>query len=283
LEGDLLSEDHAELSKSDNDTQTEFNNFLERHMGTFTNVARSLPSMKAAMFTFFRKYLGILGRKDAAWLQKMLLEQGNRPHFELILSNAVNSFLIHKELEVKGRVEGGEQFPTFEVPREIYINEFVEEIVDHKKNIMKPCYLMKDRSNVEKIFEKIIDTDSNVKWWFKNGVNKVEYFGVKYFFPANRIKSFYPDYVVQYIDGTIGIFETKSNGDDENLGGFNEKTKRKAEALYVWKKALSDKGIKVRAGIVLVVSDKSIFIHEKNNFDIEKAIRNDLSDWSPFK
>lgn len=283
LEGDLLSEDHAELSKSDNDTQAEFNNFLERHMGTFTNVARSLPSMKAAMFTFFRKYLGIFGRKDVTWLQKMILEQGNLPHFELIFSNAVNAFSIHKELEVKDRVEGGEQFPIFEVPKEIYINEFVEEAVDHKRNIMNPSYLMKDRSNVEKIFEKIIDADTNVKWWFKNGVNKVEYLGVKYFFPANRIKSFYPDYVVQYLDGTIGVFETKSKGDDENLGGFNEKTKRKAEALYVWKKALSAEGIKVRAGIVLVVSDKSIYINEKDNFDIEKAIGNDLSDWTPFK
>ena len=283
LEGDLLGKDHAELSKSDNDTQAEFNNFLERHMGTFTNVARSLPSMKAALFTFFRKYLGIFGRKDVAWLQKMVLEQGNLPHFELVFSNAVNSFSIYKELEVKDRVEGGEQFPIFEVPGEIYINEFVEEIVDHKKNIMDPCYLIKDRSSVEKTFEKIIDADTNVKWWFKNGVNKVDYLGVKYFFPANRVKSFYPDYVVQYTDGTIGVFETKSKGDDENFGGFNEKTKRKAEALFIWKKALATAGIKVRAGIVLVVSEKSVYLNEKDHFDLEKAINNDLSDWTPFK
>jgi type III restriction enzyme len=283
LEGDLSSEKHAELSKSDNDTQAEFNTFLEHHMGTFTNVIRSLPSMKAAMFTFFRKYLGILGRRDVTWLQKMILEQVNRPHFELILSNAVNAFSLHKELEVKDRVESGEQFPIFEVPKEIYINEFVEEIIDYKKNVMSPCYLMKQRSNVEKIFEKILDADVSVKWWFKNGVNKVEYFGVKYFFPTNRIKSFYPDFIVQYLDGTIGIFETKSKGDDENLGGFNEKTKQKAEALYLWKKTLLAKGIKVKAGVVLVVNEKSIYINEKDNFDIQKAIGNDLSDWTPFK
>jgi hypothetical protein len=189
---------------------------------------------------------------------------------------------MHKELEIKNRVESGELFPIFEVPKEIYINEFVEEIIDYKRNVMNPCYLLKHRSNVEKIFEKILDADLNVKWWFKNGVNKVEYFGVKYFYPTNRIKSFYPDFIVQYLDGTIGIFETKSKGDDENLGGFNEKTKQKAEALYSWKKTLLAKGIKVRAGIVLVVSDKSIFINEKENFDIDKAIGNDLSDWAPF-
>jgi type III restriction enzyme len=282
LIGDVSSEKHAELSKSDNDTQAEFNKFLERHMGTFTNVARSLPSMKAAMFTFFRNYLGIFGRKDVSWLQKMILDQTNLPHFEILFTNAVSAFSVHKELEVKNRVEGGEQFPVFEVPKEIYVNEYVEEVVVMKKNIMNPCYLVKDRSNVEKIFEKIIDSNESVQWWFKNGVNKVEYLGVKYFFPANRIKSFYPDYIVQYKDGTLGIFETKSKGDDENLGGFNEKTKRKAEALFNWKKGLTSKGIKVRAGIVLVVSDKSIYINEKQNYDIEKAVNNDLSDWIPF-
>lgn len=282
LLGELSSEGHAELSKSDSDTQAEFNYFLERHMGTFTNVARSLPSMKAAVFTFFRKYLGILGRSDVTWLQKMILEESNLPHFELIFSNSVHAFSVHKELEVKDRVEGGEQFSTFEVPKEIYINEFLEEVVEHEKNIMAPCYLKRDRSNVERIFEKFIDSQPSVKWWFKNGVNKADYLGIKYFFPANRIKSFYPDYIVQYLDGTVGIFETKSKGDDENFGGFNLKTKQKAEALHVWKKALSTKGSKVKAGIVLVVSDKLIFLNEKNIFDIEKAIANDLSDWSSF-
>ena len=213
----------------------------------------------------------------------MILDQTNLPHFELIFSSAVLGFSVHKELEVKDRVEGGEQFSTFEVPKEIYINEFVEEIVDYKRNIMQDCYLMKDRSSVEKIFEKIIDKDDAIEWWFKNGVNKVEYLGMKYFFPANRIKSFYQDFIVHYKDGTIGVFETKSKGDDENFGGFNEKTKQKAEALFVWKKALSAKGIKVRAGIVLVVSEKLVYINENVKYDIAKANNNDLSDWIPFK
>ena len=282
LAGDISSENHAFLSKSDNDTQAEFNSFLERHMGTFTNVARSVPSMKAAMFSFFRNYLGIFGRKDVAWLQKMILDDQNLPHFELLFTNSVNSFSTYKELEVKNRVEGGEQFPVFEVPAEIYINEFVEEISKTNKCVMEPSYLMVSRSGVEKSFEKLIDNDEKILWWFKNGVNKIEYFGVKYFYPVNRIKSFYPDYIVKYKDGTVGIFETKSQGDDVNLGGFNEKTKRKAEALAVWKKEQITQGRKVRAGIVLVVSDKSIFINENDTFDIEKAIKGDLSDWIPF-
>lgn len=280
LTGDLTSENHAELSKSDNDTQAEFNNFLQSHMGTFKNVSRSIPSLKAGLFSFFRNYLGILGRKDLTWLQKMVLDQKNRPHFEIIFSNAISAFSTHKEMEVRNRVEGGEQFPTFEVPKEIYINEFVEEIVNYKKNLMNPCCLTRERSNVERIFENYLEKDENVEWWFKNGINKIEYFGVKYIFPANRIKSFYPDFIVKYKHGLIGVFETKSKGDDENFGGFNEKTKCKAEALFEWKNRITRDGRNVKVGIVLVISELKIYFNEQKIYDIEKAVNNDLSDWS---
>ena len=66
----------------------------------------------------------------------MILDQTNLPHFEIVFTNAVSAFSVHKELEVKSRVEGGEQFPVFEVPKEIYVNEYVEEVVVMKKNIM---------------------------------------------------------------------------------------------------------------------------------------------------
>ena len=282
LDGELQSENHVEFNKSDNDAQAEFNSFLEQQMGTFTNKARSVPSMKAAIFSFFRKYLGHFGRSDASWLQRMILKTENIQHFQLLLSNSVTQFGISKELEVKTRVEGGEQHSVFEVPSEIYINEFVEEVVPMKRNIMEPCYLRTERSQVEKNFEKRVDTDEKVAWWFKNGVNKIEYLGIKYIFPANRIKSFYPDYIVYYKDGTIGVFETKSKGDDENFGGFNEKTKAKAEALYKWKQDLISSGKKVRAGIVVVMSTDSMIINENKTFDIEKANKNVLSDWKPF-
>jgi type III restriction enzyme len=282
LLGEIEASNHAELIKSENDIQAEFNDFLRRNMGTFTNVARSIPAMKAALFSFFRKYLGTYGKQDISWLQKMVLDHKNLPHFELILSNAVIAFGIHRELEVKARVEGGEQFSKFEVPAEIYINEFVEEIVSTKKCIMEPSYLQIDRSSVERNFEKRIDADPEIEWWFKNGVNKVEYLGIKYIFPENRIKSFYPDYVVKYRDGSLGIYETKSKGEDENLGGLNEKTKAKAEALAEWKKNLTAEGRKIRAGIVLVVSDKSMLINEQQKFDLEKTRNGDFSDWKPF-
>lgn len=280
--GEIESDKLAELAKSENDAQAEFDSFLASCMGTFTNVARSVPSMKAAMFSFFRKYLGTLGKKDAFWLQKMVLSPQNMMHFELIFNNAVSAFEKQKELSVMKRVEGGEQHSVFEVPETIYVNELLEEIVPFKRNVMEPAYLQIQRSKVEKYFETRIDKDENVSWWFKNGVNKIEFLGIKYIYPENRVKSFYPDYVVKYKNGTIGVFETKAKGDDENLGGLNEKTKAKSEALYKWKEALFSQGYQLRAGVVLVLGESRFIINEKETFDLEKANSGDLSDWQPF-
>ena len=146
---------------------------------------------------------------------------------------------------------------------------------------MSPCYLNIDRSNPERTFERKLDLDPKIKWWFKNGVNKVEYLGVKYEYPANKIKTFYPDYIVKYLDGTIGVFETKSDGDDENLGGLNIKTAKKAEALANWKSRKENKSKKIRAGIV-IIKGAQVLINENEKYEYESAINGDWTAWKPF-
>ena len=282
LEGDLLSAETMDLRLSGNDTQSAFNRFLEEQMGTFTNVKRSLPIMKSALYAFFKKYLEDgKGRQDATWLQRTVLHSTNRDHFENIFTDAIHRFSIEKEIEVKNRVESGEQNYVFEVPPEIYVNEFIEEVVDHKKYIMEPCYLNLDRSKPEKTFEDLLDSDSKIEWWFKNGINKIEYLGLKYEYPVNKIKTFYPDYLVKYVDGTVAVYETKSDGDDEIFGGLNLKTAAKAQALTIWREALENQGIRIRTGIV-IVKKTSILINSKPKFKYLEAMAGNWSDWEAF-
>ena len=282
LEGLLESGKITELNLSGNDTQTAFNQFLESHMGTFTNVKRSLPVMKSAFYSMFKKYFGDQkNRIDATWLQRIVLTQSNKSHFSIILTKSVSDFAISREIEVKQRVESGEQNYLFEIPKEIYINEHTEELVEHKNYVMSSCYLNVDRSIPERTFERKLASDKTIEWWFKNGINKIEYLGIKYEYPQNKIKTFYPDYIVKYVDGTIGVFETKSDGDDENLGGLNIKTAKKAEALAEWKLKPENKGKKLRTGIVIIRSSQ-VLINDKPQYDYESAIKGDWTDWKPF-
>ena len=282
LEGLLESTSTADLILSGNDTQASFNLYLESHMSTFTNVKRSIPVIKSAFYSLFKKYFGDQkNRQDAMWLQRTVLAKGNREIFSQILTEAVGLFAIEREIEVKNRVESGEQNYIFEVPSEIYINEYVDEVVGYKKYVMSPCYLNVERSNPERKFEKMLDANEEIEWWFKNGVNKAEYLGIKYEYPENKIKTFYPDYLVKYKNGTIGIYETKSDGDDENLGGLNIKTAKKAEALAEWKNKKENKGKNLRTGIVIVKTNQTL-INENPNYEFESAIKGDWTDWKPF-
>jgi type III restriction enzyme len=282
LEGDLPGLETMDLRLSGNDTQSAFNRFLEEQMGTFTNVKRSLPIMKSALYAFFKKYLEDgKGRQDATWLQRTVLHSKNRNHFETIFADAIHRFSIEKEIEVKKRVESGEQNYIFEVPPEIYINDYLEEVVDHKKYIMESCYLNKDRSKPEKTFENLLDSDSKIEWWFKNGINKIEYLGLKYEYPQNKIKTFYPDYLVKYVDGTVAVYETKSDGDDEIFGGLNVKTAAKAQALSIWREALEKQGRKIKTGIV-IVKKNSILINSKPRYKYLDAMDGNWGDWETF-
>jgi len=49
----------------------------------------------------------------------------------------------------------------------------------------------------ERDFEDYLnDNADKFEWWWKNGENKKDYFGIKYFYPENVIHTFYPDYLV---------------------------------------------------------------------------------------
>ena len=133
------------------------------------------------------------------------------------------------------------------------------------------------RSTPEKNFEKFLaENDDKIVWWWKNGENKQDYFGIKYEYPVGVVHTFYPDYLVQFSDGRLGIFETKDMGDRE--GGTY--TKAKSEKLQEYIK--EQKGQKLFGGIVIEKSD-GWKINQKEKYDWSKCEKNDWSDWDKLR
>ncbi len=160
-----------------------------------------------------------------------------------------------------------------EVPRESFYNEHSDEKVKVKKYVYEPCYLNADRSSPECEFEKFLEAnEKNIVWWWKNGENKKDYFGIKYFYPKGVLHTFYPDYLVQFTDGHIGIFETKDKGDQDG----SSYTKAKSEALQKYIKENPEK--KLLGGIAIQVNNEWL-INQQATYDWEKTLRNDWSDW----
>lgn len=88
------------------------------------------------------------------------------------------------------------------------------------------------RSAPEKLFEKYLEKNNSVKWFYKNGDKGSEYFSIVYRDNFGKLKSFYPDYIIGTNDGKTWIIETKggfkASGDSEDIDKFS---KFKFEAL----------------------------------------------------
>jgi type III restriction enzyme len=130
------------------------------------------------------------------------------------------------------------------------------------------------RSNPEKSFEEFLNNNSDkIVWWWKNGEDERDYFGIKYEYPEGIIHTFYPDYLLQLVDGRICIFEVKDVGDRD--GGSS--TKAKAEALQTYIKEQNQKGKDLFGGVA-IKKNGSWKINQKENYNWGKCERNDWSD-----
>ena len=82
--------------------------------------------------------------------------------------------------------------------------------------------------------------------------------------------AFYPDFIVQFKDGQIGIFDTKSGRTAETSDA-----KPRAEALYKYIKSENKKGKKIWGGIVIDVNSSWRY----NDNEKYEYNPNDLSGW----
>ena len=274
LLGKIVPDALARLALAGNDLQALFEQIIRSHLGSFTNVRRSVPAVKTAVYQWFRKYLGSEEWSEEILLvQKMFVHNGNRKVFETILSKAIEAYRVVKEQEVRKRVAESEQYYIFEIPQEMFFNEYTDERRDDaKKYAHHPCYLATGRSIPEQHFEEFLNENTDkISWWWKNGENKQTYFGIKYEYEGG-FYTFYPDYLVQHADGRLGIFEVKEAGDRDGT----TYTKVKAEALQ---KYIVDQKNKNIFGGIVIERNSGWYVNDKAAYDWEKCERGDWSEW----
>ncbi|MGB3922173.1 MAG: DEAD/DEAH box helicase family protein [Minisyncoccia bacterium] len=280
IEGKISSADFARLTIAGNDLQALFEQTIKNNLGSFKNIKRSVPKVKTAIYSWFRKYLGAKEWPEEAILVQMIfLHNGNRKQFEAILTDAIEAYKTIREKEIKKRVEESEQWYEFDVAPESFFNKYADEIAEGKKYVYEPCYLSATRLDPERQFEKFLNENpGKIVWWWKNGENKKDYFGIKYEYPEGVIHTFYPDYLVQFANGQIGMFETKAAGDRDGT----TYTKAKAEKLQEYIKEQNKKGKKLFGGIAIEKNGRWK-INQKDKYDWGRCERNDWSDWEELK
>lgn len=93
--------------------------------------------------------------------------------------------------------------------------------------------------------------DSNkVDWWYKNGEAQQQYFALSYQTvdeetKLTKLANFYPDYIVRYSDGSIGIYDTKAG-----RTVTEQSTHDKSDALQAYILSQNTDGAKLSGGIL---------------------------------
>ncbi len=130
---------------------------------------------------------------------------------------------------------------VFSIPKEQEFGEHYE-AYPSPKHALQPFYRPDDTSGAkwgtERKFEKALDRSQKVEWWYRNGTSEPKYFGVPYIkHKDNEIDEeaiFYPDYIVKFTDGTIGIFDTKSGDTTNPETKMGNSVNEKADALQAF-------------------------------------------------
>lgn len=222
----------------------------------------SSDRMKTALYQFIVKEFGI--KKFDPDAQEIVLGKENVQPFVDAINLSKDKY---KEQIVKQISETREKRENtkWEVPVIIsYNNKSKKE--EKSKSIMKPFY-SKKASQPEKLFVDMLQESEKVKWWFKNGESESKYFAVEYMENGYE-HAFYVDFIVQFNDGSVGLFDTK--------GGITAKdAKGRAEGLQKYINEQNDKGKNLWGGIAIFengswrYNDNEVYMYDKNN----------LSDW----
>lgn len=273
ITGDINESKDATINAklADNDLQDFFNTLIKDHLNGFAP-KRSIPTVRMAIYQWFKKYIGINYQLDngAVRIQQIFVSNKSRDIFTTLLSKATGEYKPIKKEEVKAKIE--ELNYDWEVKQEEFYNQHADEKQDYSLCIYEPCYLSVERSSPESNFEKHLEKKENeIEWWFKNGESKKDFFGIRY--EENGMpQTFYPDYIIQLKSGKIFIGDTKA-------GVTATDAKLKAEALQRYITDQNAIGKNLVGGILVIDATKNWRLNQNSEYLYDK---HDLTSWSYF-
>ena len=235
-----------------------FNTVLKGFTGQFKNWARTKSVVCGTLYGWFHKAnIGI------EQVQKMLAcSKLNQEIFAQIFEKALDAYEdVYREEMKKRRARELEEL-TFRIPE---IDQFNENYIITKSpnNAMEQYYRKKGAPNTENQFEEMLDNSTQIEWWYKNGEKMERYFAIPYFELNERKRSvrraFYPDYVIKYKDGSVGIYDTKAG-----FTADNEHVRQKANALQAFIQEHANLNLK---GGIINVKNNNFYLQDSSDYD----------------
>jgi len=246
------------LEMSRNDVEKTFNYYCFKLLkeqteddAKISNIARSWSPLKSAIRVWFTRVL----TSDSNHFYRVFINDLNKNEASVLrpaITQAIKDYkpILQKLIEERRKTQDEREAQTFTIQEEYSFSDEYEPI-ETSICALDKCYLKKEylgRKNEEQFLRYIDKKKEKIEWWFKNGDYGKEYFAIKYLNPVeNAFRLFYPDWIIRFKDGRIGIFDTKAGNTALPNGEGN--TRAKAKYLYLKLKELGDKYV---GGIVVL-------------------------------
>lgn len=242
------------LEVSQNDVEKTFNYLCFQLLkeqteeeAKITNITRSWSPLKSAIRVWMKNVLN----PNCDFYYRIFIkdvQKGASSVFRPAITEALKDYrpILEKLLAEKIKQNEEKQTPIFTIQESYSYTEDFEKLPANLY-VLDSFYIRKDYDGRPNEIEFIhyIDTKKNtIEWWFKQEIGE-DYFAIKYFNTARqRFALFYPDWIIKFKDGRIGIFDTKS-------GRTATDTEGRAPALAERLQSMGGKyvgGILVKAG-----------------------------------
>lgn len=258
-----LDIDHIQADVSVANIEKEFNYLLKAWCLPYAPV-RSFTKIKTALY----KWFGTLGFPNSRLheVQRIVACSAvNQKILTEVIKSAKEIYELQRPEELSGRKEITDS--TYSPPPILTVGD-AHELVALAKYAYDPAYLGKKRSEPEHKLEAALDASSSVDWWLKNGEGMQQFLSIVYEYVdeqsgLRRRANFFPDFIVKFNDGTVGIYETKSG-----MTITDKATYAKSDALQAYIKANAK--LNIRGGIVNA-TPTGLMVFTKEKYTPEKA------------
>lgn len=231
----------VELQMSTNDVEKTFNYFCLQllkeqtdEQAKYGNFARAWGVLKSAIRIWFKSVLG----EDSDYYYRVFvkdIQKDASSKFRPAITKALSDFkpVAQKILREKEKRQEEKETPIFEVIERYGFTDDYKE-VPQKLCALDKCFVLKDyrgKENELKFIEYLESKGKHIDWWFKNGNQGKDYFAIKYHNNEDgKDELFYPDWIIRFKNGRIGIFDTKQ---DQTAIGQETADKARALALKI--------------------------------------------------
>lgn len=162
---------------------------------------------------------------DNIIFQKKILKLKKKEFYAFIINNEeilrhdlLEAVAQKREQQVKLKMNF-KKTATYKFPEKMIVkyNKKAKENTEMIKNVYNGYpYSSIKGSQVEEKFEYYCENSDKIKFWCKNGESSQDFLSIIYLDAMNKAWTFYPDYIIQDIQGYTWIIETK--GGEDSLG-----------------------------------------------------------------